>query len=137
MLRNLSWPSSGCSLPSARITSMQNHSSQATSSAPPFSQRLITRGCRTSPVPLTGRTRLLGPCSDTPRYSGSAGHSPPGAERWARGEAQGVLRWRSRTGDELTLLPFLPRPTCCPHPGPAPAESACTRSPARGRSPAG
>ena len=30
---------------------------------------------------LTGRTRSRGPCSDTPQYSGSAGHSPQGAER--------------------------------------------------------
>lgn len=79
MLRNLSWPFSGRSLPSARIKGMQHYSIQVASSAPP-------QGCRTSPVALTGRTRSLDPCSDTPRYSGSAGHSPPGAERWARGK---------------------------------------------------
>lgn len=28
----------------------------------------------------TGHTHSLDPCSDTPRYSGSAGHSPPGAD---------------------------------------------------------
>lgn len=30
---------------------------------------------------LTGRTHRPGLCSDTPRCSGSAGHSPPEAER--------------------------------------------------------
>lgn len=43
MLRNLRGPSSGRSLLSTRITGVQHHSSQVTSSAPPFSRRLTPR----------------------------------------------------------------------------------------------
>ena len=41
---------------------------------------------------LTGRTHSPGLCSDIPRYSGSAGHSPPEAERSDKGSMQRDLR---------------------------------------------
>lgn len=71
-----------------------------------FSQAIQHPDCRTSPVALTGRTRSLGPYSDTPRYSGSAGHSPPGAER--RAKCRVPSGGGPRADADLTQLPSLP-----------------------------
>lgn len=59
---------------------------------------------------LTGRTHSPGLCSDTPRYSGSAGHSPPGAERSEKGSVQRDIK-------ALTNLPKVSQPSArlsCP-----------------------
>lgn len=96
--------------------------------------------CATTPAPaplertgreggLTGRTRSPGLCSDTPRYSGSAGHSPPGAARpgdgsaphdiMARRNLPPVAQPRARLscpGAFADLVSISPRPQS-PHPG--------------------